>query len=992
MPTSPRRRLLGLTAATCAAAVVLTGSPAAAVPPSDLPVPASGRYIVTLTDEPLATYDGGTDGIARTRPTEGRRVDTTSSAAREYRRHLEERQDEAAERVGVEPTRRYAVSLNGFAATMTADQARELETTPGVLAVSKDQLHKPTDDKNSVDYLRLSGPGGVWESLGGTDAAGRGVVVGVLDTGIWPENPSFAGDELSATEPGDDDPYRAYRDGEDIVMAKSDGSTFTGECETGEEFTADLCSTKLVGARSFSDGWEAAVPEAYRNDYLSPRDGGGHGSHTASTAAGNADVPATVEGNDFGTVSGVAPGAAIASYKVLWEGTTEETTGGWTSDIVEAIDAAVADGVDVINYSIGSGSESAVDNPISLAFLSAASAGIFVSASAGNSGPGASTLDNTAPWVTTVAASTVAPYEGTVVLGDGQRFSGISTTVDQPTGPAPLEVAVEVKTAAATDADAALCAPGTLDPAKATGTIVVCDRGVVDRVAKSAEVERVGGIGMVLVNLTELSLDGDLHSVPTVHLNPPASADVKAYAATAGATATLEPGNLAGDTMPHPQIAGFSSRGPSTATGGDLVKPDLAAPGVSILAAVAPPSNSGRDFDFYSGTSMAAPHVAGAAALHYGDGVHPTWSPMQVKSALMTTAEDLVDAEDQPVTDPFVQGAGELTPTRMFEPGLVYDSADEDWLAFLEGIGVRTGTGVEAVDPSDYNTPSIAVGSLLRTQTVTRRVTAVEPGLYRAQASVPGLDVEVTPSILNFDSAGQTKTFTVTLTNHSVDFDEAATGSLTWSGAGTTIRSPIAVTPRALLAPESVAGSGRNGQLRFEVQPGVEGRFPIRAYGLAQGAASNGTLPAGAASQYETTVAEGAKVAQFTTRTPAQRADLDLYVYRVQGSTATLVARSATAAADETVVLSAPAPGRYISQVVNFANAPGTSSTAFTHRGAVVTEDSADGRLRVTPADPTAEVGEPITVTARWNRVDGTSPYLGWVEYLDGSGTVLTVN
>lgn len=992
---SPRRRLLALVATTCAFTTVVAVSPAAAAPPLDpaeTVTTAPGRYVVTLTGDPLATYDGDVRGLERTRPREGRRVDTTSRAAREYRQHLRQEQDQVAASVDAEPTRRYDVSLNGFAATLSAEQARDLSRAPGVLSVSKDTLHKATDDKNSVDYLGLSGQGGVWDDLGGTAAAGRGVVVGVLDTGIWPESASFAGQALSTTKPPTSDRYRPYRTGSTITVPKSDGSTFTGTCQTGEQFTADLCNTKLVGARYFGDGWQAAVPPANRRDYISPRDGGGHGSHTASTAAGNAGVAASVEGNDYGTISGVAPGATIASYKVLWEGDSAQTTGGWTSDIVAGIDAAVTDGVDVLNYSIGSGSESAVDEPISLAFLSAASAGIFVAASAGNSGPGASTLDNTAPWVTTVAASTIAPYEGTVVLGDGRSFAGISTTVGATTGPAPLVTAAAVKAASATAANASLCGPGTLDPAKVAGTIVVCDRGVVDRVAKSAEVERAGGIGMVLVNLSTLSLDGDLHAVPTVHLNPPAATDVKTYAATSGATATLQPGNLTSTKLPYPQIAGFSSRGPSTVTGGDLVKPDLAAPGVSILAAVAPPSNSGRDFDFYSGTSMAAPHVAGAAALFLGAGVHPDWSPMDIKSALMTTAQDTLDADGTPNTDPFSQGAGELTPTAMFSPGLVYPSSDEDWLGFLEGNGIDTGTGVEAIDPSDYNTPSIAVGSLLKTQTVTRTVTAVEPGIYRAQASVPGTTVKVTPSILNFDSAGQTKTFKVTITNQSVDFDTAATGFLTWRGAGNTVRSPIAVTPRALIAPDAVAGSGRVGKVTFDVQPGVDGAFPIKGYGLAQGTASTATLAAGAQSQFQTTVADGAKVAQFTTRTSARGADLDLYVYRVVGTSATLVAQSASAAADETVVLAAPAPGRYISQVVNFANAPGTTTTSYDHRGTVVTESSADGRFRVTPASPKATVGEPIRVTAAWSRVDADSPYLGFVEYLDGSGTIVSVN
>ena len=199
-----------------------------------------------------------------------------------------------------------------------------------------------------------------------------------------------------------------------------------------------------------------------------------------------------------------------------------------------------------------------------------------------------------------------------------------------------------------------------------TGKIVECDRGVVDRVAKSAEVKRAGGIGMVLANLTENSTDGDLHTVPTVHLNAPAGPSVKAYALTAGATATLT-GQPDRPASPYPQIAGFSSRGPALETDEDILKPDIAAPGVTILAAVAPPSNSNRVFDFYSGTSMAAPHIAGLAAISQEQ--QPTWSPMAIKSALMTTAYDTKNANGTPNTDPFAQGAGQVDATRMLNPG-----------------------------------------------------------------------------------------------------------------------------------------------------------------------------------------------------------------------------------------------------------------------------------------------------------------------------------
>jgi hypothetical protein len=799
------------TSVATAALFTLCGLPTAyALPPdpSDQrrPDPTPGRYIVTLTGKPIATYGGEVKGLAATRPGKGERVDVKSGRAQRYRDYLKREQDDAAARVGAKPLKRYAVSLNGFATTLTPDQVRTLQDTPGVLAVTKDRPRRLTSNKNPVDFLKLTGSNGVWAALGGKTSAGRGVVVGILDSGYWPESKSFAGEKLGTARPTPSDPYRPYRSANHkIVMHKADGQRFTGICEAGDSFTGRECNTKVIGARSLSATYESQTPPEQRTDFLSPRDGDGHGSHVASTAAGKAGVTASVAGHSFGKISGVAPAAKLAIYKIAFTSTTDVEPAIYTGDALAAIDAAVSDGVDVINYSV-SGSD-AVDDPVDLAFLSAASAGIFVATSAGNSGPAASTANHVTPWVTTVAASTVAPYAGTVILGNGKKYAGISTTVHGTVGPARLVTARSVKRASASADDATVCAPNTLSHAKTAGKIVVCDRGVVARVDKSAEVKRVGGEGMVLANLAESSTDADTHAEPTVHLNAPFGSAVKSYAKKAGATAKLKSGNLSSTPIRYPQVASFSSRGPSVGNHGNLLKPDISAPGVAVLAAVAPPSNQKRKFDFYSGTSMASPHVAGIAAMYFS--VHPKWSPMAVKSAIMTTSARVKTSNGKVSRDYFAQGAGNVRPDRMFNPGVIFDAREKDWLGFLEGAGVDTDTAAKPIESSNYNVPSIAIGELGGSQKVIRRVTAVKAGSYQAAISVPGVTASVSPSTLQFAHAGETKVVTVTFFPDAGSLSGTAFGSLKFEGAGTLARLPVVVSPAAPGAQGAVAGTAQ---------------------------------------------------------------------------------------------------------------------------------------------------------------------------------------
>jgi hypothetical protein len=375
-----------------------------------------------------------------------------------------------------------------------------------------------------------------------------------------------------------------------------------------------------------------------------------------------------------------------------------------------------------------------------------------------------------------------------------------------------------------------------LDPAKVAGKIVACDRGVNARINKSLAVQAAGGVGMILLNTSVNSLNADFHFVPTVHLQSTDRAAVQAYAGTPGAMATINQATLVFNAA-APFTASFSSRGPLTAGGGDILKPDLIAPGQDILAAVAPPGNAGRDFDMLSGTSMSSPHVAGLGALLKS--LHPDWSPMAIKSALMTTGTDVLDGGlPAPVTNPvliFRQGAGHVSPNAANDPGLVYDSGFNDWLNFI--CGTQPGSfcsAFTAIDPSDLNVPSIAIGALAGVQTVTRKVTNVGNSAATYTASVDmgaGIAVTVTPSVLTL-AKGETKAFTVQFTRTTAALNAYTGGQLTWSDSagGHTVRIPIVVRPVALAAPAQVSGTGA--PISYNVTFGYTGPFTATPRGL----------------------------------------------------------------------------------------------------------------------------------------------------------------
>ena len=729
-------------------------------------------------------------------------------------------------------TNDYTVALNGFSALINHAQAKRIAADKNVLMVLPDELLQPQTDE-SADFLGLTGAGSAYA----TGFTGKGVVVGIIDTGIWPEHPSFA-DVDTPAPPVSGIPCEF-------------GNTGTVPGHHNPNDAAFACQDKLVGARQMLNTYRALIG-ADPDEFDSARDDSGHGTHTASTAAGNDGVSASILGSPVGdgTISGIAYDAHVIAYKALGN------QGGFSSDLGGAIDQAVEDGVDVINYSIGGGGGSLGADDI--AFLFANDAGVFVAASVGNSGPGTgngtigSPGDN--PWLVGVAASTQSRFfQGTINLGNSASFTGASVT----DGTAMVGL---IDAAAATSNGNDLCqstgpAAGLLQPALVSGKIVLCRRGVNARVDKSLAVLNAGGVGMIMYENSDTgNLFTDTHWLPTVHIDRTPGLAIKAYAATPGATAQITNTRAIATWPSAPSMTDFSSRGPSVYQ--DTLKPDVTAPGMQILAGGSPfpdpGSVTGELFQAIAGTSMSSPHVAGLLALLKQ--ANPGWSASAAKSALMTTAhQDVVDNDRVSPADPFDMGAGHVDPSNAkfkgstFQPGLVYDADFFDYLAWICGASpsnvnpatcaALAGAGY-SLDPSDLNLASVAVAQLTGSQTVTRRVTSVakEAGwrTYNVSVDAPaGYSVTVSPSTIKLKK-GMTAEFEITINNNTAPFGAWRFGSFTWNeqDGNYSARSPIAVRASQFDAPAEVDGSGESGSESFDVKFGYTGDYDAAAIGL----------------------------------------------------------------------------------------------------------------------------------------------------------------
>ncbi len=654
--------------------------------------------IVKLDYDSVATYAGGIRGLAATSPkVTGKPLSRTSRADRAYRAYIKGKEDAFIRALArTVPTARAGSRINtvfgGLAARIPASGVEAILRIEGVVAVQYDSLRKPLTDA-SPGFI---GANPVYDKLATTANAGQGIIFGDLDTGVWPEHPSF---EDLANLPAPPGPTRTCDFGDNPVTVAADPFE---------------CNNKLIGGEAFLDTYLSDPDRAADEAFTTARDSSGHGTHTTSTAAGNILDTAPVLGVERGPIHGIAPGAWVIAYKVLG------AQGGFTSDIAAAIGEAIYDGVDVINFSISGGNNPFTD-AAELGFLDAYQAGVVVAASAGNSGPGAGTTDHASPWVITVAASTQTrefTSQLTVTSG-GSTFETEGASLTQGVGPLPVVLS------SAAPYSNNLCdapaAPGTL-----TGKIVACQRGEVPRVDKGYNVLQGGAEGMILYNASLADVETDNHWLPTVHLANGTA--LKAFVlAHPGATAEFTAG--AKTTGQGDVMAAFSSRGP----GGLFIKPDVTAPGVQILAGHTPVPESitdgppGEYFQAIAGTSMSAPEVAGAAILVRA--VHPFWTPGQVKSALMTSSRSTVVKENLSTpADPFDMGAGRIDVAAAIAAPLTFDETAAHYFDTgndpLYAINLNLPSVNAPVMPGLLTTTRTAINSSGRTQTYTVATTS----------------------------------------------------------------------------------------------------------------------------------------------------------------------------------------------------------------------------------------------------------------------------
>jgi len=635
--------------------------------PGDAAPPPSPRLIVELASPPLAVAYQSEVGAAAADGS----LDTSSAFAAAYVAQLQAEQAtfvNSVEQVipaarvstfvneaGYAEPAAYQVAFNGVAIEtggLDPAAARErLSRLPGVKAIYADRLYTSALYTSTT----LINAPAVWNQLGGRADAGAGIKVASMDGGAYYLSPMF------------------------------DGAGYTyppGYGPNGLGLTANN-NGKIIVSRVYFRSWDPPVAEE-----TTPWPGPGgtsHGVHTASTAAGNV-VSATFAGAPVGTISGVAPRAYVMSYKVFYN-SVNGNGGFYTAEGLAALDDIVMDGADVVNNSWGGGpgSEGGEFDALDTALTNAFNAGVFVSMSAGNAGPGYGTSDHPSPSYISVAASTSGGTYASGRLGvEGDpSLQDLSFASASFGAPLPVGQVITYSILPSENVDPTNINGCDAWPADTfTGKAAMIQRGDCEFGVKVLNAENAGADFVIvynsvaggdgLINMGPGAV-GDQATISSIFIGrTDGLAIIAAYNNDNNTTLQL-------DTVPFQvgndpdRIASFSSRGPGV---GNTLKPDIAAPGVNILAQGYAPDKTGMDvFTGYgqaSGTSMAAPHVTGAAALVRQ--AHPTWPNSWIKSALMSTAKymDVYNFDETPA-QPLDMGAGRLDLTDVLDPGVILD-------------------------------------------------------------------------------------------------------------------------------------------------------------------------------------------------------------------------------------------------------------------------------------------------------------------------------
>ncbi|CAK8538233.1 unnamed protein product [Lathyrus sativus] len=660
----------------------------------------------------------------------------------------------------------YKKSFNGFVVKLTEDEAETLAEMENVVSVFPNTKLYPSTTK-SWDFIGL--PQNIKRLSLESD-----IIVGVLDSGIWPKSKSFS-------DEGFGPPPKKWK----------------GSCHN---FT---CNNKIIGAQYFN------IKDSYtKKDIKDPTDVNGHGTHCASTVAGNVVNPVSLQGYASGTARGGVPSARIAVYKVCWE------TGCDDAGILAAFDEAIADGVDVISVSIGSNQVVVVpyfQHSIDIGSFHAMKRGIFTSNSANNLGPNLFTMTNFAPWLLSVAASTFGrKFVTNVQLGNGAIYEGSTiNTFDLKNKMFPLIFAGDIPNTAGgfNSSVSSFCVKDSVDKDAVKGKIVLCGG-----IQIPTDVGFFSGAAGVIFGYVSAKDLPNTYALPATFLSLSNLIEIQHYMkSTRNPTATIFKSEEVEDLL-SPYVASFSSRGPNPITP-NILKPDIAAPGVNVIAAWTPlnPISEFEDdkrrlpYNIISGTSMACPHAAAVAA--YVKSFHPNWSPAMIKSAIMTTATQMssdINAEAE-----FAYGAGLINPVKAKNPGLVYDISEADYVEFFCGEGyaskqlqslTQDKSKCKGKDNEkavyNLNLPSFALnvnGTFLE-HVYHRTVTNVgsAKSSYKARViSSPLLEIQVKPDVLSFTSIGQKKSFSLTIEgNINV---EVISASLIWDDGNHQVRSPIVV-------------------------------------------------------------------------------------------------------------------------------------------------------------------------------------------------------